>query len=486
MKINMLTMQCVPIHAKWIQDFYTRGNTFRGLIVTIQNSGGFRHRYLRTALFGALGALVPLAAVGVANAQVGWTHQDPAKTVAPAPQPTYPAAVANPATTMGAAATDVPEIDRIARALVAGQRIPGLAIAIVQHGRVVYEQGYGITDMQRPEPVDIHTVFRLASLSKSFASALTGILVNDGRLHWNDSVVHYVPSFRMPSPAATNEVTVEDVLGQRTGLVHNAYDRDIEGGLDYPSAVQKLATAPMKCQPGECYGYQNVAFSLIGDVVFAATGHFYPQAVENRLFKPLGMNDASYGLGGIESSPRWAKPHVRGGGSWRAIRPKPSYYLLAPAAGVNASISDMAQWMIAQTGHRPDVLPANVLQYLHTSGVETPTELRGSSWRRERLNDAGYGLAWRIYNYAGHPFYFHGGAVQGYRGAMGILPERDLGVVILWNSESSLPSGLMPTIIDRALGLPAEAWIPNTITGESAPTRIAGMQDSDSGNSGND
>ena len=146
----------------------------------------------------------------------------------------------------------------------------------------------------------------------------------------------------------------------------------------------------------------------------------------------------------------------------------------------------MAQWMIAQTGHRPDVLPANVLQYLHTAKVATPTELRGSAWRRERLDDAGYGLAWRIYNYAGHPFYFHGGAVQGYRGAMGVLPERDLGVVILWNSESSLPSGLMPTIIDRALGLPAQAWIPNSVTGESVPTQIAGLPDGDSSNSGND
>ena len=461
-------------------------NTLRGLNVTIQNSGGFRHRLRRTALFGAVCALIPMAVGSVASAQVGWPRQDPAKTVATPAATAADAPATAPANAAAATGLDVPEIDRIARSLVAGQRIPGLAIAIVQRGRVVYEQGYGITDMQRPEPVDIHTVFRLASLSKSFASALTGVLVNDGRLHWNDSVIHYVPSFRLPSAAATSEVTVEDVLGQRTGLVHNAFDRDIEGGLDYPSAVQKLASAPMKCQPGECYGYQNVAFSLIGDVVFAATGHFYPQAVENRLFKPLGMNDASYGLGGIESSPRWAKPHVRGGGSWRAIRPKPSYYLLAPAAGVNASISDMAQWMIAQTGHRPDVLPANVLQYLHTAKVATPTELRGSAWRRERLDDAGYGLAWRIYNYAGHPFYFHGGAVQGYRGAMGVLPERDLGVVILWNSESSLHSGLMPTIIDRALGLPAEAWIPNSVTGESVPTRIAGLPDSDSGNSGND
>ena len=103
--------------------------------------------------------------------------------------------------------------------------------------------------------------------------------------------------------------------------------------------TQKLAYAPSKCLPGDCYAYQNIAFSLIGDVVFAATGTFYQQEVERRIFKPLGMNDASLGLEGIEASPRWAKPHVRGRGGWVSLMPKPTYYRVAPAAGVNASIA---------------------------------------------------------------------------------------------------------------------------------------------------
>ena len=139
--------------------------------------------------------------------------------------------------------------------------------------------------------------------------------------------------------------------------------------------------------------------------------------------------------------------------------PKPTYYRLAPAAGVNASIHDMAQWLLAQGGHRPDVLPAPLLATLQSPIVGTPAEMRGASWRRERLNAAGYGLGWRIYDYAGHRLVFHGGAVQGYRGLMAMLPERDLGVAILWNGESSLPSGLLPTILDRAIGLPSQQWL---------------------------
>jgi beta-lactamase class C len=332
-------------------------------------------------------------------------------------------------------------------------------MAIVQNGRILSARGYGITDVSNAAPIDAHTVFRLASLSKAFAGTMTGMLVSEGALRWDSRVTDYMPALQLSQPGAAQQLTVADVVSQRVGLVHNTYDRDLEANVDYHSLVQKLASAPMSCAPGQCYGYQNIAFSLIGDVVFAATGKFYPDAVAQRIFKPLGMNDASYGLEGIESSARWAKPHVRGRGGWVSLIPKPSYYRVAPAAGVNASISDMAQWLIAQTGHRPDVLPPSLLATLHAPVIDTPSELRGSSWRRARLNAAGYGIGWRIYDYAGHRVVFHGGAVQGYRGVVAMVPERDLGIAILWNSESSLPSGLLPTILDSAIGLAPAHWL---------------------------
>jgi beta-lactamase class C len=136
----------------------------------------------------------------------------------------------------------------------------------------------------------------------------------------------------------------------------------------------------------------------------------------------------------------------------------------------------MSQWLIAQTGHRPDVLPGSLLATLHAPVISTPSELRGSSWRRERLTSAGYAIGWRVYDYAGHQVVFHGGAVQGYRGVVAMLPDRDLGVAILWNSESALPSGLLPTILDRAIGLPYHAWIED----KSAPAALYASDRSDS------
>jgi len=359
---------------------------------------------------------------------------------------------------------DVKQFESLAEAIISDKKIPGLALAITHRGRVLSARGYGVTDVKAPEPVDAHTVFRLASLSKSFAGTVTGLLVDHGLLHWDSRVADFLPTLQLAEPKAAEHLTIADLLSHRVGLKPYTYDRDIEANAEYHNLVEQLPQAPLACQPGKCYGYQNVAFSLIGDVVFAASGQFYAEAVSKRIFQPLGMHDASIGLDGILSSPRWARPHIKAkSGTWRSLTPKPTYYRLAPAAGVNASISDMAQWMIAQAGYRPDILPPPLLETLHSPIVETPSELRRNTktWRGQRLNAAAYGLGWRVYDYAGHRLIYHGGAVQGYRSAMAILPERELGVVILWNSSSAVPSGLLPTILDRALGLPQpqRSWL---------------------------
>lgn len=358
-------------------------------------------------------------------------------------------------------AFDVEMFEAMAQLIVADQRVPGLAMAIVHDGKVLSARGYGITDVSDAEPVDSHTVFRLASLSKGFAGTLAGLLVSDGSLRWDSKLTDYVPGFELSREGAAQQITVAHLLSHRVGLPRNAYDRDLERYVDYRTLTRKLADTPLKCTPGTCYAYQNIAFSLIGDIVFAATGDFYSQEVQRRLLKPLGMNDASLGLEGIEASARWAKPHVRGRGGWVSLMPKPTYYEVAPAAGVNASASDMAQWLIAQTGHRPDVIPAPLLATLHEPLVDTPYQTRSSSWRRARLDSAGYAMGWRVYDYSGQRLVYHAGAVQGYRGMIAMLPSRDLGIAVMWNGESTLPSGLLPTIIDRAIGIPSDvtAWV---------------------------
>ena len=131
---------------------------------------------------------------------------------------------------------------------------------------------------------------------------------------------------------------------------------------------------------------------------------------------------------------------------------------MPPAAGVNASIKDMTQWLIAQMGNRPDVLSPKLLDTLHEPEIDTPTERHASPWRRARLRDAHYALGWRVYDYAGETLVFHAGAVRGYRAIIAFLPKHQFGAVMLWNCESALPMGLMPMLLDRYLGLPQVDW----------------------------
>jgi len=424
----------------------------------MNNSANRRPR--KVLRLGTLAFLLTLTLGSGAQTSLRWEPTSSSGTITPALVAPAPAATdsAHGGTPL-AGAFNVQQFEAMAQQLVADQRVPGLAMAIVHNGKVLSARGFGITDVRAAESVDAHTVFRLASLSKGFAGTMAGLLVNDGALRWDSKLTQYLPNFKLQDPYAAQQVTVADLLSHRVGLTHNTYDRDLEAYVDFHTLTQKLANAPMQCQPGSCYGYQNIAFSLIGDIVFAATGDFYSQEVQRRLFKPLGMNDASLGLEGIQASSRWARPHVRARGGWTSVMLKSTYYQVAPAAGVNASASDMAQWLLAQTGHRPDVLPAPLLATLHQPLVDTPSEMRGSAWRRQRVQSAGYALGWRVYDYAGHRLVFHGGAVQGYRGMVAMLPGRDFGIALMWNSDSSLPSGLLPTMLDRALGLPEQRWI---------------------------
>lgn len=337
-------------------------------------------------------------------------------------------------------------------------QVSGLAAGIVKDDHVLLLRGIGYADADKHLPVKPDTVFRLASLSKAFASALTAMLVDEGMLHWDTRVNDVLPTFELHNIAATDKLTVRDILSQRVGLPHNTYDRLLEREEPYPELVEKLRDVPMTCDVGDCYGYQNITFALIGDITYAVSGDFFYHEVEKRIFHPLNMRTATYGRDALEATRSWARPHTRHGHHWVPIPIKEAYYHVPPAAGVNASVRDMSKWLIAQMGERPDVLSPALLKTVHTPLVETPHEQRATAWRRARLKNAEYALGWRVYNYAGHRLIYHAGAVQGYRAMIAFFPEYRFGAVMLWNCGCALPSGLMPMLLDRYLGLKQVDW----------------------------
>jgi beta-lactamase class C len=382
---------------------------------------------------------------------------------------------AQPAATSAQQARDagvIAEFERLSDAVMRTGQTPALAAVVVRDGAVVSVRGLGVTEAGKRTPVTPDTVFRIASLSKSFAASLAGMLINERALAWDDRVQDLVPALILKDIEGAGRLRIDDLLSHRVGLPHNTLDRALEADSPYPLLVEQLDEVTPVCSVGSCYSYQNIAFSLIGDVSFAVTGDFFTHQVEKRLFHPLGMATATYGRDALEASGDWARPHVKRSGRWQSVYPKLTYYRIPPAAGVNASARDLGQWLLAHLGHAPDVLDPALLEVLHTAQIPTPGEVLGSPWRRERVRSASYALGWRVFDYSGHRMVFHAGAVQGYRAAMAILPDQDVGVSLLWNSESAVPAGLLPTLIDRELGLPPRDWLQLDKLTPRTPARV--------------
>ena len=326
------------------------------------------------------------------------------------------------------------EFDQWFRAEAHNERVVGAAFAIVARDQIVRIGTWGHTDTTRQHAIDADTVFRIASVSKTFAAGLAAQLVREGRLRWEDPVTRYVPDFRIRGDA--NRIHVEHLLGQSSGLIPHAYDNLLEEGVPVEQIRLRLAELAPTCAPGTCYSYQNTVFSLIEPVVERAAAESYANLVEQRIFRPLAMDTASVGYEAFLATANRAEPHVQRAGRWQTVQVMPNYYRVAPAAGVNASVRDMAKWLMAQLGANPLVVPPEAVETLIAPRVRTPRDLHRREWDR-LLTDAYYGLGWRIYEIGEERIAYHSGWVSGYRADVAWSPRHQLGLAVLMNVEGS-------------------------------------------------
>ncbi len=346
----------------------------------------------------------------------------------------------------------------------------GLAVAVVKDGETVLLRTYGKRAVGEAAPVNAATRFRIASLSKGFASALAVKLATENELDLMAPVTRFAPQFTL-ADQSHKRLTLEDVLSHRLGLPPYAYDNLLEAHVPLPTIFERLSKLKPICPAGSCYGYQNVGYSLIEPAISRATGMPFQMAVENRLFQPLAMS-ASYGMDALTADDNWARPHARKRTGWYQVNMDDAYYRVPSAGGVNASIEDMAKWLKAQMGYAPDVLSHDALKIEQTPRVRTLAELRRLRWLKDRVTDAHYALGWRIYDYAGRTIVMHNGGLDGYRAQIAFLPDSSLGVVALWNSKSSRGWGIMPTLFDAYLRLEDTDWLKiDCIDGEQQATR---------------
>lgn len=331
----------------------------------------------------------------------------------------------------------------------------GMAVGIVENGRITFLKGYGETAAGSGDPVTPETVFRWASCSKGVAATMVAKLAEQGKIDLNAPVSDYAPDLKLPNG---NErlATVGDLLSHRLGLYRNAFDNKLEEGQDPSFLRTQLATLNAVCAPGTCWDYQNVAYDASSEMVSRVTGLPYEQAVKRTLFDPIGMTSGSVSLAGLESNRSWAKPHSSGRRPWPI---DDTYYKVPAAGGVNSNIKDMALWMEAQMGEMPDVLDSKVLNTIHAPYVVTPTERGRLRKFLERLGTAWYGYGWRSYIYAGHRIIGHRGGIRGYRSLILFDPQKKSGVVALWNSDTWQPGGLEFEVMDMLYHLPFRDWM---------------------------
>ncbi|WP_156678689.1 serine hydrolase domain-containing protein [Sphingomonas profundi] len=354
----------------------------------------------------------------------------------------------------GAARADYGRLDARLTRLMQSKEMVGLGIAVVEHGELRFVKGYGVTTAGSDDKVTANTVFRWASLSKGMASTMVGELAAEGKLSLDDPVSRYSPSLKLPG-GSERQVTIEDLLSHRLGIVKNAYDDKLEEGID-PRVIRiALGKLDRYCAPGTCFAYQNVAYDAASEVVRSVTKQSYQDAVKQRLLVPLGMTSASVTREGLMAARSWARPHV----GRRTVPVEEPYYRVPAAGGMNSSILDLGTWMRAQMGEMRNVLPMRVLETIHRPRVSTASATkRGAAFRRE-LTDGYYALGWRDYQYAGHAIVGHRGAVRGYRSMIAFDPKTKDGVAVLWNSESNKPVGLQLEVFDMLYRRPFKDWM---------------------------
>ncbi|HRG11015.1 MAG TPA: serine hydrolase domain-containing protein, partial [Cyclobacteriaceae bacterium] len=186
---------------------------------------------------------------------------------------------------------------------------PGAAVAVVSDTSVIFLKGFGLKQAGTTDSIDVHTVFRLGSVSKCFASVLAGALVSDQLIGWDDPILKYYPQFQLISPEHTSKVTIRHVLSHTTGLPYHAYTNMIEEHLPLDTLLASLKTVKLFGEPGQIYSYQNVGYSLIEKVVENATHQTFERALTENVFKPLGMYSSSASYLAIMNHDNVAQPH---------------------------------------------------------------------------------------------------------------------------------------------------------------------------------
>jgi CubicO group peptidase (beta-lactamase class C family) len=335
--------------------------------------------------------------------------------------------------------------------------IPGLSIAVVKDDAVVHARGYGVRRLGEAAAVDEHTLFGVASTTKAMTAAALGLLVDEGRIHWDDPVVRHLPGFQLADPWVTRHVTIRDLLTHRVGVgritgnrlrfLPNRSRGEVLHQMRYHEFEQPFRAG---------YVYSNAMYTVAGEIIPAVTGVSWDDFLRDRIFRPLGMSRSNTRVAEIGPAENAAWPHQEIDGRVQPIARR-SWDVVAPSAAVNTSAREMAEWLRLQLGE-PGVhagrrlLADSTMREMHRPQVATGgNTLTGAGF-------TAYGLGWSLREYEGRLLSQHSGATDGMNTNLVLVPSENLGVVVMTNTFNTLMNAIANRVVDRYLGIPDRDW----------------------------
>ena len=363
------------------------------------------------------------------------------------------------------------EIDQLVDRTLKTFDVPGIAVAVVKDGKIVHAKGYGVRSLNTKQKVDENTLFGIASNSKAFTVAALGILVDEGKLKWDDQVIDYVPEFRMYDPYVTNAFTIRDLLTHRSGLGLGAGDlmifpdssnftvNDIIHNLRYLKSVSGFRTK---------FDYDNLLYIVAGEVVARVSGISWDDFIESRIMKPLKMTQSAANYNRLKDKSNVIDAHAPVNGTVQVIKRDFSTSMDA-AGGIYSNLTDLSKWIIMQMNDGK--YGENTDQHLFSERVHddmwmTQTilpvneRLKGQTQKIYNTHFGAYGLGWFLSDVKGYKQVYHSGGLAGIVTLVTLIPELKLGIIVLTNQQSGAAfTAVTNTIKDGYIGIKGNDWV---------------------------
>ncbi len=339
--------------------------------------------------------------------------------------------------------------------------VPGLAVLVVKDGEVAFSQGFGERELGSSPEVSDRTLFAIGSTTKAMTAAGIGMLVDEGRLGWDDPVIEHLPGFQLHDPYVTREITVRDLLTHRTGL-GNADFLWYEKETTIDEVLDRIRQAELAYSMRSGFIYQNIMYAAAGEVISRVSGMSWAEFVQSRIFDPLGMTATVPTAIELHLQPDVASPHYEIDGEVRVIE-NASVDVIGSAGSVWSSVNDMSKWirLLLNEGRTTDgdaLLSTETIAEMFTpqaivrNGFYPTAQLTTPHWTT-------YGLGWFQSDYRGRAVDFHTGSIDGMVAIVGLIRDEELGVCVLANLDhAELRHALMYRVFDLFDDGPPRDW----------------------------